>query len=843
MHEKQYQALTQHFDRERLILWYDEGGTHRELFESFEYPGLSKLRIENNELAIKYRVLKEEPDRKFLLYSESGRPPNAENWLLDLALSHFVFASDKVALYLSELELPETYRPVIREHLSFFENTKERLEPLRAVIDPTRETADSLQLKMLGVLTATGAADRRAAREFPEILLDLACESFADDTPLWKAVGRHGLEQRFFAEARSYGYESDTPTVRGCILAVFERVWEYQYGGRREPADSKAQWLVDVWQKSIPMSERYQRLVHELERPLALERRFGDLQLEELARVSFTPLADKFLASRVAERVSLGSYDTAELEQIVRSRRESYWVAVERGQLQAVYQLLEHVLAFESELAGLRWNHTTAIELWEAYTQSLYVLDLRYREAVRLYREADSPGFLSELMRKLNDRYVHQFQQRLAEVWERLVTIPPAAVLPGVKQQRNFFNSVVVPVLRADRKLVVIVSDALRYEAGQALCAQLLGVNRFEAECEPMLAELPSFTQLGMNSLLPHDEIAVTSDGKVLVDGKSIASREQRGAFLERSVAALLPGKRAKAVAAKDFAGLSKQAAREEVEGIDLLFLFSDGIDAAGDNAKTEDTLPAAVHKEIEYLSELCRKITGNINRSHIVITADHGFLYQDAKLDDIHFLDAPAVTGSAKLDRRFILSDGPVNNEHLRCVSLSEAGNGAPYLSIPRGLYRIRKQGGGSRYVHGGAMVQELCLPLLRVQKTREDDQGQVNVQILKSSQAITTGSVRVRFFQDKPVDAKTHARRIRARFVTNDGTIVSNTADILFDSEDSAEQNRGRECSFSFTPDANRYSGGTVYLELSDVGESGHLTPYHREGYNYRTKNELDF
>jgi len=843
MQDKQYQALTHHCERERIILWYDEGGTHHELYESFEYPGLQKLRISNNELALKHRVLKQEPEGKFLLYSDSARPPNAHNWLLDLALSQFVFASDKPALYLAALELNENFRPLIQEHLSFFENSKERLEPLRSVLEPAGETAASLRRKMLGVLTAPGAAERRLERSFPEILLDLACDSFTEDTPVWNAVQRHGLVQSFFKELAEYGYEAEQPSVRGAILAVFERVWEYQYSGRQTPADRKAQWLVDVWETSIPMADSYRQLLAEVERELALERRLGELELEELSRIRFAPLADKFLAERIAGRMSSGSYDTGELARIIHARRESYWVAHEGGKLPAVYELLGQVLSFESELAGLRWTYVDAGVLWQAYAERLFTLDYRYREVLRLYSEADSPGFLSELMRKLNDRYVHQFQQRLAEEWERLGSIPPAAVLPEVPRQREFFEKVVAPFLREDRKLVVVISDGLRYELGHALQSALLGLNRFEAECEPMLAELPSFTQLCMNSMLPHERVELTTDAKVLVDGKNMASMEQRGAHLERVVAARFPGKRAKALWAKDLYGLSKQAARDEVESIDLLFLYSNNIDATGDSAKTEDTLPTAAQREVEYLKDLCRKITSNMNRSHIVITADHGFLYQDTKLDDIYLLDAPPLSGKAKVDRRYIISEAELRAEHFSCISLAESGTGAPYVSFPQGLYRIRKQGGGSRYVHGGASLQELCLPLLRVQKTREDDRRQVDVQVLKGSQAITTGSYRVRFFQDKPVDAKTRPRRVRARFIAADGTLLSNTQELLFDSHDQADQNRGRECVFSFTPDANRYSGETVYLELCDIGESGHVTPYLRDGYSYRTRAELDF
>ena len=74
-------------------------------------PGVEKIELANNEFGVKYRVLREQPEQKFLLFKDGPEPEYLANWLLDVQLaSGSTFRTDQVALWLAELELgPDTY--------------------------------------------------------------------------------------------------------------------------------------------------------------------------------------------------------------------------------------------------------------------------------------------------------------------------------------------------------------------------------------------------------------------------------------------------------------------------------------------------------------------------------------------------------------------------------------------------------------------------------------------------------------------------------------------------------------------------------------------------------------
>ena len=78
-----------------------------------------------------------------------------------------------------------------------------------------------------------------------------------------------------------------------------------------------------------------------------------------------------------------------------------------------------------------------------------------------------------------------------------------------------------------------MISDALRYEAGAELAARINGQYRFNANLSTQLGVLPSYTKLGMASLLPHTTLSYTAKGDVLADGTSTSSTESRQKILD----------------------------------------------------------------------------------------------------------------------------------------------------------------------------------------------------------------------------------------------------------------------------------------------------------------------
>ena len=204
---------------------------------------------------------------------------------------------------------------------------------------------------------------------------------------------------------------------------------------------------------------------------------------------------------------------------------------------------------------------------------------------------------------------------------------PPGGLLTQwrIKQvinQYRFFDHTVKPWLEEgeNRRAFVIISDAFRYEAAQELTTELNGKYRFEATLSSQLGVLPSYTALGMASLLPHQTLAYQGSD-VRVDGKS-SSASERNSILH-AIGGL-------ACKYDDLMAKKKEEGREFVKNKRVVYIYHDTVDAIGDDSKTEGKTFAAVRMAINELAALVSYIINNLNGHYVVVTADHGFLFTE---------------------------------------------------------------------------------------------------------------------------------------------------------------------------------------------------------------------
>ena len=59
--------LSKKFENNRVVFWYDKDGQFSEDFQNIELNDVKKLVIGENEFVIKYQILRQEPNQKFLI--------------------------------------------------------------------------------------------------------------------------------------------------------------------------------------------------------------------------------------------------------------------------------------------------------------------------------------------------------------------------------------------------------------------------------------------------------------------------------------------------------------------------------------------------------------------------------------------------------------------------------------------------------------------------------------------------------------------------------------------------------------------------------------------------------
>jgi uncharacterized membrane protein YheB (UPF0754 family) len=148
---------------------------------------------------------------------------------------------------------------------------------------------------------------------------------------------------------------------------------------------------------------------------------------------------------------------------------------------------------------------------------------------------------------------------------------------------------------------------------------------------------------------------------------------------------------------------------------------------------------------------------------------------------------------------------------------------------------------------VHGGASLQEVVVPVLKINKKRQKDITHVEVDIIRGAGSmITSGQLAVVLYQSGPVTDKIQPRMLRAGIYTETGDLISDCHELTFDLTSDNPRELERHVRFLLTRKADESNGKEVILKLEEkhTGTS-HYKEYKSLRYTLRRAftSEFDF
>ena len=822
-------SLNDIFKKHRLVFWYDPEGEMRDEYDAYAESGVEKVEVKNDEFGLKHRAMREEPDRKFLFYMPYVRPAHVKNWFLDLELSHHVFHADGVSLVLQELGWQEEHRGFVEAHREFF-NSKDRKNRLSEKLH-SDDGEWEWRLKMLSVI----------CREEPTIeacLLALLAELVEEKDERLQAISKFALDEFFWnAVARQYDYRSENPKVLDFAIEAFLAAVP-SAGGANLGQEAKV--FIGRWKDSNRYRTVFEGISSRLESDLSIKTRLHDID-------GYAELLDSDVFEAIDQKVIvelrngiLGGQTTYEgLRGVIERRETSYWYP----KYADVYSALLSAKRLVETIQSLDLSFSAVEEGIERYTQTYWQIDQLYRHFHYHMACSRQATLLDAIRDEVELRYTNDYLLRLGDRFQQAFEQKPEWPPAVDEYQRNFYEKYVAPYTSKGNKVFVIISDALRYEVGEELHRKILRESRFRSELKHQVSVLPSYTQLGMAALLPHEKLEVDpSSGEARADGQRTSGIEARKAILNHR------DSRATAVKAQDFLQMNaKEEGRALSRDHDVIYVYQNGIDHVGDKRETEGEVFSAAAKEIDTLIDILKKVA-SINGSNAIITADHGFLFRHVAPEESDYTETPTGTPMGMVNRRFAFGEKIVApNGTLRLEAAQVGLDGDYQVALPKSVNRYRKQGSGARYVHGGASLQEVVIPVLAVNKARKDDVGFVDVDVIRSgSNMITTSQARITFYQEQPAVDKLLGQELRIGFYAKTGEALSDVKDISFDSKESEPRRRERKESFAFSKLADRpeYQNSEIILRLEKkIPNSNQFSSYKEFTYRLKKAFESDF
>uniref|UniRef100_UPI003563E6E0 BREX-1 system phosphatase PglZ type A n=1 Tax=Gemmatimonas sp. TaxID=1962908 RepID=UPI003563E6E0 len=607
---------------------------------------------------------------------------------------------------------------------------------------------------------------------------------------------------------RLFGYTDAQPSVRDFAVRLFRGA---------NPLDNTVSLhahgkvFMQRWKDSQASCESYRTLANQLEGDLQLREALGTTpDMNRIGEHDTFELFEKAALHHLASSFTDGA-PAEELRAILALRRTSFWRAAHAHG----YDAIEQAIALRELMAKADLTVESIDDGLRRYTQTWWRIDTAYRRCMYHLRQYHQVALMEPIKEWVELHYINDFLLPLADRWSDQVKALPKWSCNELPPQRRFFDTWVEPFRSRGQKVFVIISDALRYEAAADFAERLTSANRWSAEVEASFGSLPSFTQLGMASLLPGQSLTLDVGGTVAVDGQSASGADNRGQILASAC-----GGRATAIKSDEFLTLnSKAEGRELMHAHDVIFIYHNTIDHIGDKPGTEVRTTEAVAQAFEELDSIIRKVA-NINGTNMLLTADHGFLFQQNRLDDGDMTGLPAATEWPTRGRRFSLGRDVSPATGVKLFSPESLGvQGDWTAAFPLGLGRFPLQGSGKLYVHGGVSLQEIVIPVVKIHKKRVNDTGTVEVDLLNVPTKITTGRLSVTLFQHQPAVGKMLPRTLRIGVYGKDSSSISEQRTLTFDSAIEEARLREQAVMLVLSAAADKMNNQDVQLRLEEL------------------------
>lgn len=783
--------------KRRIIFWQDPDVEFSEFVDEMQLGNVKILKLTGNNNFYAKQLLSEiDTESNYLVYNPISYSDIMDNWLLDIELYSEEFRADLLSIRMQELNMPSTsqMRKAMKSYSKFFEN-KERIAKLTS-FNSDYSSVGQLHIDILAVLSGTSM--NTAPGVIRAILMKgLNIEDneaisnirkFGNEDVLWQLINKY----------TGYTYEGSASlidlashilmttlsiTMKTSCLKGLEKLIS-------EAHQQRCYDLINEWMHSTYDDDLYE-IARAVEEHHHLVDRFDSLDVEDLLSSECFPCINECIIRKYMSEISENVIKADDIVTAVGKRRTLKWYKRVRYYYDGLLQVANMQHFYQTNISGFHIADYKA--LWKEYCDDYCKMDHYYRMFHAAFGKSlkESTTVLEDLYKGVADYveklYKNWYLTALGSQWTKLVEDEMAvdSRLQGIPQQLDFYKKFVKPIESAGSRVFVIISDAMRYEVAVDLTGRLLQETKGNAKIQGIQSVFPSVTKFGMAALLPHNELEVDASGKdikVLCDGESTEGTASRDKILKKYHAGNV------AVTYKTLISMKTAERRDLIKDAKVVYIYHNAIDAVGDKATTEDQVFDACEQAITELKNLVRLITGDMNGTYVLITADHGFMYSYKPLDESDKAEKSYISGEIKeLDRRYVIGDGDCTADHMLKIPMGHVNSELSGLT-PLDYIRMKKQGGGMNYVHGGISLQESVVPVIEYKNVRTTskkfvDVTKAEIQLLSTSRKVSNSIFSLDFYQTEPVSGKVTKADYEVYMTDASGKAVSDKQTIIAD------------------------------------------------------------
>lgn len=811
---RRFAAPLPEFYRRRVIFWYDEEREFEDKIGDIELTDAKIVKLTgSNTFAVKQLLAHDDTASNYLVYRPFGIDKPDDDWLINIELYSEEFRADLGSIWMDEMGLSASpiLRRQVRQYKRFFA-AKDRRTKVSAL---SKNIATAPQFHLAVMAAICGVKDTQPNSIIRAVLkggLDIetntvyqALQSYDAKNPFWVMV------------AQATGYkDGDEPSLGKLaihmLLTAATRTLRQEYLMGLDsfisiPHQSYCYDFISEWLRGEDAPQLY-RVARYVEEEARLPQRFAKLSASDLADTECFPCINEIILTQLMTEISNQIIHTDAITAVVNKRRTMAWYDEVSCYYDGIMQMVNMQTFFHDHSAGF---HTVEPQkIWKEYTEDYYRMDSYYRQFHMCYSRClkASNMQLDDLFKQVVDKaeglYSVWFLGGLSGNWTNAACDELAlhGRIDNVPMQESFYAN---KVKTADSKVYVIISDALRYEVAAGITQLLRQETQSKVELTSQMGIFPTITPYGMAALLPHRKLTVQERPNGTL---AVLADEQSTEMPNRDKVLKTANANSVALQYKNIIGLKRADRQALVKGMDVVYIYHDKIDEAS-HTSDASVFPACEDATQEIMN-LVRIIVNEFGGTRILITADHGFLYTYSPLSEDSKVGKDSWNGEAvEYGRRYaILREGATPDYLMPVKFIGQAAGYEAYA--PRENIRIKMNGGGLNFVHGGISLQEMVVPVIDYHFLRNDyksyqrnrssiDTKPVEISLLSANRKISNMIFSLNFYQKDAVGANRTPATYLLYFTDAGGTAVSDTVKLIADRTSVDVQDRSFRCTFN--------------------------------------------
>ncbi|MBN1134188.1 MAG: BREX-1 system phosphatase PglZ type A [Methanosarcinaceae archaeon] len=827
------------FEKRKIIFWYDKDGTADEegltqISEALGKKGIKLHMLDNNFFATKKMLEKDDTESSYLIYSGEGEREPELNWLLDIQLYSGRFENSRISDIKSEFGI-EGYDldRFLEKHQQFFAS-KKRVELLKRMYRRDWRNED-FTLGFLGVLSNSSTTDLKEI--IRKIFINSVDESF---NSAWEDIVRFDLVDELWDMVNRYfGYQSEEPTLKKLFLSFVithisrnTNIDLKKYKDYNNSLSNECEIFIRGWMDNSRDSgifDEYCKLILEdnkgqLNKYLNTEIKKYDIK--DYIEAESLSLFDKHIIRKIVDELDNDKEDFDRYLDWIANRKTKHWYP----HFENIYNALEYAVRlhhFAKEFNEENLSDQNLNRFFRNYTKRYYLMDYYYRKFYYYHDKDREKEDLKTTRENIEKLYNNRLLDKLLTRWSELISQEMNGQwnIELIDRQDEFYKLYIKNIINRNEKdkIAVVISDAMRYEVAAELQDVLNKDTRGTVELRYMAGSLPSYTKLGMASLLPH-KILEYKNQSVFADGISTEGIENRGKILAKMTTDSI------AMNYEELMNLKQNEAREKFKGIRLFYIYHDKIDTNGDHSASEHSVFNAAEDTISDLKKIIEKLTNFQILNNLIVISDHGFIYQRGALESYDKIetknfDKDKIIASSK---RFILSEENIDLMNVHKFNMDymikSEFQKEMFAYVPQADLRFKMQGADKNFVHGGSAPQEIVVPVLKYsyQKTADLERkgikhGKVGLAVINPSRKITSSPFSTNILQTEKVTEKLLPRRFKVALWDMDGDEFKVSDEKLVIAEGTSDEASDRQYKVTLTL-TGEVENKVYYIRLID-------------------------